>query len=841
MFKQTVAELAETLDHNSRNWRGIGIAILVIIVLSSIIAAAVFFISPELRGIGKHVKKEKLLLDEIIQGVFSTRGFNGSWISDNELMYSDHKGNLVILNVDNEKQKPNILVKSSILQTHFAQKFSLSANRKYLLIVNEIKKAIEEVETIYLLVMSPFRYFVTLITRNTNYSEFATKLILFRAVSQLTTDPKIAFDDLQYASWGPKGTQLVFVHRQNIYYKPNATATAIKIASSSDETVIYNGIPDWLYEEEILSASNAIWWSPNGTRICFASFNDSQVDLMSLTVYGRYEDPTNLYPSIEQIHYPKPGRQNPSVKLWVYTVNDYRSSSVQLIPPNTIKDTDHYFTTVQWLNDDDISVYWLNRIQNYSVVTICSLSNSWNCNFEMTSKTNGWVEPYEPPMFTEDKKYYFLRIPSFQKNKNDYFRHIAKISVKNSDGSFEMLTSGAFDTTEVLVFNPTTNTLYYISTLPSKSGERHLFSVDIRTKQVKCLSCVDEDCRFNTAKFSEKAKYFVFECLGPQIPKIELRRSEDNEFLSKKLMECFAVMNLQSNYVVKEKLANKVLPTSRTLIVPLQGGFSSDYMSDASVKLFIPPTLREDDTTKYPLLIHVYGGPGSQQVNERFTINWGFYLSSRKNIIYGMIDGRGSGYKGDKMLHSIYRKLGTFEVEDQITVTQYLSDTLEFVDKKRIAIWGWSYGGYVAALALANKNSLFSCGISVAPVTSWLYYDSAYTERYMGFPTVEDNFVNYQEADVLHKTSNLKEKKFLLIHGTADDNVHLQQSMMLIKSLTRTGVLFQQQIYPDENHALIGVTRHLYETMESFLNDCFDLDMIYDDVGLRRSRFAAKG
>ncbi|RWS06757.1 prolyl endopeptidase FAP-like protein, partial [Dinothrombium tinctorium] len=752
-------------------------------------------------GIGRRTKKEKLQLDEIIRGVFSPFNFNGTWLSDSELLYTDFDGNLVLLNLDVQPLQAKIIVKNSVLQSNFVQKYSISPDRTYLLLVLDIKKL--------------FRY--------TYYAKHKLHRIKDERLTALTPDPKRPNEDLQYASWGPRGTQLVFVHKQDIYYKRNATEKAIKIATSVEESVIYNGIPDWLYEEEILSSSNAIWWSPNGIKICYASFNDSEVDLMSFTTYGQYEDPNNLYPTIEQIRYPKPGRPNPTVKLWVYDIST--GSTSQLIAPDEIKNTEHYFTTLNWLDDERVSVIWLKRVQNYSIVTICSPSNGWLCekNFELTSKTDGWVEPYEAPVFTEDKKHYFLRIPSLQKSSGDYFKHIAKISVEG--GSYEMITSGDFETTEILTYNPNFQILYYMSTLAGKPGERHIFGVNLTNKELKCLSCGDVNCLYNFAKFSEKAKYYVFGCMGPQVPKFELRNSRSNQFL----------VTLQSNELIKEKLAIKLLPRIKKFTVPLEGGFN------ASVELYIPPSLREDESTKYPLLIHVYGGPGSQQVNERFIISWGFYLSSRKNIIYGMIDGRGSGYKGDKLLHSLYRHLGTVEVEDQIAVTRYLSNELPFIDKSRIGIWGWSYGGYVTAMALASDNSVFSCGISVAPVSSWLYYDSAYTERFMGFPTSDDNYINYKKADVFRKTVNFKGKKFLLIHGTADDNVHMQQSMMLIKSLTRTGVLFQQQIYPDENHALLGVTQHLYHTMEAFLNDCFDLNALYDDVGLRKAKIPSRG
>ncbi|GFR17680.1 venom dipeptidyl peptidase 4 [Trichonephila clavata] len=191
--------------------------------------------------------------------------------------------------------------------------------------------------------------------------------------------------------------------------------------------------------------------------------------------------------------------------------------------------------------------------------------------------------------------------------------------------------------------------------------------------------------------------------------------------------------------------------------------------------------------------------PGYQLVSERFHIHWGSYLASHKNYIYAQIDGRGSGFQGDKRVQELFRKLGNIEVEDQLVVTSYLVSKKAYIDSERVALWGWSYGGYTAVSVLATENDVFSCGISVAPITNWLYYDSVYSERYMQSPKPEDNYIGYEKSDVSIRAEHVRGKKFLLIHGTADDNVHLQHSMMLIKALTNAGVLFRTQNHVEKN------------------------------------------
>ncbi|PNF24642.1 hypothetical protein B7P43_G00739 [Cryptotermes secundus] len=225
------------------------------------------------------------------------------------------------------------------------------------------------------------------------------------------------------------------------------------------------------------------------------------------------------------------------------------------------------------------------------------------------------------------------------------------------------------------------------------------------------------------------------------------------------------------------------------------------------------------------MLVYVYGGPNSVQISDAFTLGWGAYLTTNRSIIYALIDGRGSGLKGDDMKFSVYRRLGSVEIEDQILVTITLQSRFPYIDQTRTAIWGWSYGGYATAMTLAiDRLAIFKCGASVAPVTSWIYYDSIYTERYMGLPSLEDNQQGYNNSDVTRLVENFRGKQFYLLHGNADDNVHYLQAMELSRALELANILFRQQSYPDENHSLRSVLLHVYTSMDQFWAQCFDLD-----------------
>ncbi|KAI4468726.1 protease family s9bc dipeptidyl-peptidase iv-related [Holotrichia oblita] len=477
----------------------------------------------------------------------------------------------------------------------------------------------------------------------------------------------------------------------------------------------------------------------------------------------------------------------------------------------------------------------------------------------------GWVDMGDSPLFGTDSSNYITVAP-VRDGPAGYFRHA--ISVNIPKRRVLPLTHGKFEISRILAWDHSNDVIYFLGIPEGKPGQQHLYrmtSVPPRAGAALqppiCLTCVaepapttasfylyehefimrnrpkpddwteeEEDefttplprrkkkktmevqteppCLYHNAIFSPiTATYYILECLGPGIPMSSLYRAS---IPTPKLL-----LVMQNNSLLRERVEKMAMPQIKTFPVRISGGYQ------AHVRLHLPPGLREEEITRYPLVVQVYGGPGSQLVTERWRVDWNTFLASNKDLIIAQIDGRGSGGQGHQFLHKVYYKLGSVEVADQLEVTEYLKDTLHYIDKRRIAVWGWSYGGFVAALALASPRNVFHCAIAVAPVTNWKLYDSAYTERYMGFPNVTDNYKGYDEADVSKKADLLKDKMFYLVHGTADDNVHLQQSMALVKALSEAGTLFRQQIYPDESHGLGGVKKHLYRSMGQFLDDCF--------------------
>ncbi|XP_072379446.1 inactive dipeptidyl peptidase 10 isoform X2 [Diabrotica undecimpunctata] len=824
---------------NQRNWRGILIALLVIVVVLALIVTSVVLLTPPDEG--PRIKGNRIQLDDILNHDFQSLRFNGTWISDDELIFRDQWGGISILNAFNLTVR-TIMSNQTFLRLN-PSRFQLSPDQKYLLLALNVQKL--------------FRH-----SYLAQYSIYDIQTGNDFPLRPIPEDDDHPF--LLLAQWAPKGHALVMVQDYNIFYRKTPTShTGYRVTHTAVPGVVSHGVPDWLYEEEILGTNSAIWMSRDGMLMVFASFNDSLVEELRFPWYGSIKD-GRLYPDIRSLRYPKPGTRNPQVVLTVADLADTSNIKMKpVLPPNVIARNDHYFTAVSWISSTEISVVWLNRPQNLSVITICS-SPKWDCREtqRITSDGHGWVDMSDSPVFGTDSSNY-ITIAPVRDGPAGTFRHAVAVNIPKR--RFIPLTHGRYEVTRILTWDHSNDVIYYLGIPEGKPGQLHLYrvaSVPPRTGASLpppiCITCVkepaptqppfialdeniyrvktntwDEDdddivvttpptrkkrkkqkvvekeppCLYHNVVFSPNSAYYVLECLGPGIPTSILYKTG--------MPKSKILMWLQNNTELKERVEEMAMPQIRTFPVQISGGYQ------AHVRLHLPPGLREDEITRYPLIVQVYGGPGSQLVTERWRIDWNTYLSGNKDFIIAQIDGRGSGGQGHQILHKVYYKLGSVEVADQLEVTEYLRDTQHFIDKRRVAVWGWSYGGFVAALALASPKNVFHCAIAVSPVTNWKLYDSAYTERFMGLPNVTDNYKGYEEADVSKKAHLLKDKMFYLIHGSADDNVHLQQSMALVKALSEAGTLFRQQIYPDESHNLGGVKRHLYESMGNFLEDCF--------------------
>ncbi|KAL7991685.1 hypothetical protein Chor_015941 [Crotalus horridus] len=541
--------------------------------------------------------------------------------------------------------------------------------------------------------------------------------------------------NIQYISWSPVGHKLAYVYCNNVYVKTTPNASPVQITENGAENKILNGLADWVYEEEMFGTHSALWWSPNGSFLAFAEINDTEVPVME---YSFYSEDTLQYPKTIKIPYPKAGAINPTIRLFVLDILSLSPKNIsEIVAPSSIISGDHYLSAVTWVTDERICVQWLRRIQNFSVLTICDYSGAWHCPKErehLEESKTGWVGRKVKPI---------------------------------TSGKWEVISIAAI----------TNSSLYFISNeFEGRPGGRHLYKVDLKNDLKKiCITCnsKEEACQYFSVSFSTDSRYYKLNCYGPDVPYFTLQNSITDK----------AIKTLEDNNNLKNALKEIQMPCKRLRNITLHG---QTYW----YQMILPPNF--DESKKYPLLIDVYAGPCSQKADAAFRINWSTYLASSEGIIVASFDGRGSGFQGDKILHAIYRRLGTYEVEDQISAAKQFSE-MSFVDKDRIAIWGWSYGGYVTSMVLGAGSGVFKCGIAVAPVSRWQYYDSIYTERYMGLPEKNDN-LNFYERALLAVALVLERSRGHFcswIHEKSADNVHFQQAAQISKALVDAEVDFQ--------------------------------------------------
>ncbi|MEQ2243526.1 hypothetical protein ILYODFUR_007827 [Ilyodon furcidens] len=413
------------------------------------------------------------------------------------------------------------------------------------------------------------------------------------------------------------------------------------------------------------------------------------------------------------------------------------------------------------------------------------------CGMTVIAQQRGSSRQFSPsePVFTPDGNSYYLIISD--NTKYEHIHHVVQ-------GVATPITSGHWEVIEIL--KVTQDSVYYISNeKDNKPGGRNVYQWT--NQGSRCLTCsLLSDCEYNSAYFSHNASYYGFSCSGPRIPQYYLMETRSNK----------QIKHLEDNKVFEGEISQIQIPTMRRGTIKL-------HSYNLWYQMHLPPDF--DESKKYPLLIDVYAGPCSQKVDLRYRVNWSTYLASTQKIIVASFDGRGSGYQGDQLMHEIYRRLGTYEVEDQITAAREFIK-MGFIDRDRVAIWGWSYGGYVSSMVLGSGSGVFKCGMAVAPVSKWEYYDTIYTERYMLQPS--ENQGAYDNSTVMARAKNFKSVQYLLVHGTADDNVHFQQAAEISEALVNEQVDFEAMWYTDKDHGLGGsANMHVYTHMSKFLHTCF--------------------
>ncbi|RPA96803.1 hypothetical protein L873DRAFT_1693372 [Choiromyces venosus 120613-1] len=562
--------------------------------------------------------------------------------------------------------------------------------------------------------------------------------------------------DVQFATWSPVGDVIAYVRGNDLWVWKKGVST--RVTNDGGENV-FNGVPDWVYEEEIFGDRFTLWFSPDGEYLAFLRLDETGVPTYTVPYYMAEQKVAPPYPKDLDIRYPKVGEKNPTVTFHLLEINN--PSAPRKIEFDTFAPDNLVITEVAWVAEKHEHVIFRtqNRVQDMEKLVLVDVESGGTRVVRERDATDGWLDnnlaiTYIPGLAT----------PSYVDiSDHSGWPHIYLYPV--SGGEPIALTSGDWEVTAIYATDVKRGLVHYQST-ERHSTERHIFSVSLDGKSKKALVDITKEGYYD-ASFSSGGGYYILSYNGPNLPWQELRRIESDTPIR--------VMN--DNTSLKSKLSAYALSEISWSTLKHPDGYELNFLER------LPPKFRKGK--KYPVLFDIYGGPGSQNTQKTFrqTVDFSAYLGADPELEYIVVsvDNRGTGYKGRKFRALVTGQLGKLEAEDQVWAAREYAKR-DYVDASKIAIRGWSYGGYLTGKVLELDSGAFSLGLITAPVSDWRFYDSMYTERYMKLLTT--NAAGYN-ASAIRKTAGFKNVAggFLIQHGTGDDNVHFQNSAALVDTL----------------------------------------------------------
>ena len=583
---------------------------------------------------------------------------------------------------------------------------------------------------------------------------------------------------IQEPTFSPDGTKVAYGLNNNLYVKDLISGDTKQITFDGEKNRIINGITDWVYEEEFAFV-RAFEWNASSDRIAFIRFDETEVPEFSMDVYG-----TDLYQTQNVFKYPKAGEKNAIVSLHFYDLNTDKTATV----PLSTSYNDFYIPRIKWTNDTNVlSAQYMNRHQNKLDLWLINPETE-DANLVLSETDDAYVDVTDNLTFLEDNSFLWT-------SERDGFNHLYHYS--KTGQLKKQITKGAWEVTAYYGYNESENAIYYQS-VENGSINRDVYSVRLNGKRKIRLS---SQVGTNDASFSADFTYFIKTFSSANIPtKYSLHDSKTGRL----------VRNIKDNSALKNTLSSYKYSNKEFSTLNVNGNDLNMWMLKPS----------DFDATKiYPLLMFQYSGPGSQRVVNKWNSSrdyWHQYLAQQGYIVV-CVDGRGTGFKGSDFKKVTYLNLVKYETEDQIQAAKQIG-SLPYIDASRIGIWGWSFGGHMSTNCLLKGNDVFKMAIAVAPVTSWRFYDTIYTERFMRTP--QENPGGYDDNSPFNYPELLK-GDYLLIHGSGDDNVHVQHTMRMVEALIQANKQFEWSIYPDKNHGIYGgnTTMHLYTKMTNFLHE----------------------
>ncbi|WP_158981237.1 MULTISPECIES: S9 family peptidase [unclassified Flavobacterium] len=704
------------------------------------------------------IGQQKITIDEMYNGTFRTKGMD-------ELQSLKNTNQYTVLNVDMQSRSMQIdLYDFATLK----KTVTLIDTKSHQELASGIDSySFDASEKMILLACNSNQIFRHSFTADYYLYDITTKKL------------KKLFDfQVQEPTFSPDGKKIAYARENNLYVYDLATAKSTAITTDGQKNSIINGITDWVYEEEFAFVK-AFDWSTDSKKVAYIRFDESKVPEFSMSMFAK-----DLYPTMQTFKYPKAGEKNAVVSLHIYDVDANAVKNIKLDNYN-----DFYIARLKWTNDSNlVSAQVLNRHQD-NLDLIFVEATSGTTKVVLNEKDKAYVDVTDNLTFLKDNSFIWT-------SEKNGFNHIYLYD-KNG-GLKNQVTNGNWEVTNYYGYDEKTNSVFYQS-VENGSINRDVYKVLLNGKGKVRLS---QNTGTNAATFSPNFQYYINTYSSASQPTTYTL----NEAKAGKQIQV-----IENNEALATKLKKYDLPAKEFFVLKTEKGIE--------LNAWIIKPKDFDPNKKYPVFMYQYSGPGSQQVNNEWnsTDDYWFMMLSQQGYIVACVDGRGTGFKGADFKKVTQLQLGKYEVEDQIDAAKVIGN-YSFVDKSRIGIFGWSYGGFMASNCILKGNDVFKMAIAVAPVTNWRFYDSVYTERYMTTP--QENASGYDDNSPINHVNKLK-GKYLLIHGSGDDNVHVQNAMQMMEALIQANKQFDSQIYPDNNHGIYGgKTRvQLYTKMTNFIKE----------------------
>ena len=587
---------------------------------------------------------------------------------------------------------------------------------------------------------------------------------------------KISENKIQEPTFSPDENKVAFMYQNNLFYKDLKTRKTTQITFDGKKNSVINGITDWVYEEEFAFV-RAFDWNESSNKIAFIRFDETEVPEFSMDMYG-----SELYQKQLVFKYPKAGEKNADVSLHIYNLQSNNSQKVNLGDKQQ-----YYIPRIEWTNETNtLCVTTLNRHQdNLNLLFVDG--NTLQNKLILNEKDAAYIDITDNLTFLNDNSFIWT-------SERDGFNHIYHY---NQNGNLiNQVTKGNWEVTNYYGYDANTSRIYYQST-EDGSINRTISAIDLDGTNHQKLSA---KIGSNSASFSHSFNYYINTYSSASTPTIYTLNEAKSGKEIKEIRNNTAASELVDSYNIAKK------------------EFSTISINGENLNMWMIKPADFNPNKKYPLFMFQYSGPGSQQVANHwnYSNDYWYYMLAQKGYIIACVDGRGTGFKGRDFKKITQKELGKYEIADQIATAKSLGNR-DYIDQDRIGIWGWSFGGYMSSLAITKGADTFKMAIAVAPVTSWRFYDTIYTERYMQTP--QENASGYDENSPIN-FANLLEGKYLLIHGSGDDNVHVQNTMRMINALIEANKEFDSFIYPDRTHSIYSTRNdrlHLYKKMTTFI------------------------